>query len=266
MKTAFLSSRRANAPLAIFFAGWGMDETPFADFSAAADGCDLILCFDYTTLDFDQSIFDGREIRRVAAWSLGVWAASALFAQIPALASASERIAFNGTPFPADDTRGIPEAIYDGTLAGLSASTLAAFERRMCRDPETLARYNSRRPARSLESLRDELASIRAAAKTTPIAPAFTRAIIGSRDAIFPPANQTVAWSGLCHAEQIDAPHYSDATLRAIINDGIKNDVRHIFFNAETQRRRDAKNSKNSASPRLCVSALKSSNLSGGCA
>jgi Uncharacterized protein conserved in bacteria len=231
VKTTLLSSRanaQDNAPLVVFFAGWGMDEKPFADFSAssAADGCDLLICCDYTTLDdFDERILTGREIRRTAAWSLGVWAASALFARHPALAAAPERIAYNGTPYPADDARGIPEATYDGTFAGLSPATLAAFERRMCRDPAVLANYAARRPARPLESLRAELASIRAAAKTTPIAPAFTHAIIGARDAIFPPANQHAAWSGLCPAQkiciqEIDAPHYSDAALRAIIAGG----------------------------------------------
>ena len=227
MKTTFIGRRanaRNNAPLVLMFAGWGMDETPFADYSAP-EGCDLALCFDYTTLDFENDFFAGREVRRVVAWSLGVWAASVAFGRVPALANAPQRIAANGTPFPIDDERGIPKASFDGTLTGLSDIALAKFIRRMCRDDATLAFFNARRPERPLESLRAELAAIREAVAAEDVDGArFTHAIVGKRDAIFTPRNQLAAWESSDKTDgnkttiiTTDSPHYDDAVLRNAI-------------------------------------------------
>ena len=218
------------APLVVLFAGWGMDETPFADFWSAdvtsasgsadilsAQEYDFAVCCDYTDLNnFAISQFPNFAIHRVIAFSFGVWAASALFARFPELAAAPERIAINGTPYPIDDNFGIPTATFDATLANFSSPTLAKFERRMCGDAASLAHYQSRHPKRSLESLREELRNCEIAKLRNTCNFHFTHSIIGTRDAIFPPQNQHAAWAKHPSTKitTVDAPHYSDALLR----------------------------------------------------
>ena len=110
-----------NPRLLLFFAGWGSDEHLFS--RPVEDGYDYLLCFDYRTLDFDYSLLDGyREIRllawsreiRLLAWSMGVWVAGQVLTgkDYPW----QMRLAVGGTPFPIDDRKGIPEAIFRATL------------------------------------------------------------------------------------------------------------------------------------------------------
>ena len=58
----------------LFFAGWGMDETPFMH--NLPPNKDLIICYDYRSLDFDSTLLSTYEGIYVVAWSMGVWAAS----------------------------------------------------------------------------------------------------------------------------------------------------------------------------------------------
>ncbi len=202
--------------LTVFFSGWAMDENPFLGFCMPES--DVMICFDYTGLDFDLSLIDKYATVRVVAWSLGVWAASALMAEIPRLAT--DAVAVNGTPFPVDASRGIPPEIFMGTLQGLSHSTLSRFARRMCGDLATLESYNRRHPKRSVESLADELAWIGRESVTREVAPQFKRAYVGKRDAIFSCENQVNAWRGECPVEIVDAAHYNDVLLRSLVCGG----------------------------------------------
>ena len=101
--------------LLLFFAGWGADETPFKTYRPADS--DYMLCYDYRSLDFDASLLTEYTDIRVVGWSMGVWAATRVMARTPL--PVSRRIAINGTPFPIDETCGIPPAIFQGTLDGL---------------------------------------------------------------------------------------------------------------------------------------------------
>ena len=96
----------------LFFAGWGSDENLFA--GPVQEECDCLLCFDYKDLDFDYSLLEGYREIRVMAWSMGVWVACQTLAgkEYPY----GMRLAVNGTPCPIHDTKGIPEAIFQGTL------------------------------------------------------------------------------------------------------------------------------------------------------
>ena len=58
----------------LFFAGWGMDETPFMH--NLPPNTDLIICYDYRSNDFDSTLLSTYEGIYVVAWSMGVWAAS----------------------------------------------------------------------------------------------------------------------------------------------------------------------------------------------
>lgn len=75
MKYYFVS--HCDSPnLILIFAGWGMDEKPFHELNSI--GCDCCICYDYTCLDFDESLFRPYQTICVYAWSFGIWASSVI--------------------------------------------------------------------------------------------------------------------------------------------------------------------------------------------
>lgn len=99
-----------------------------------------MICYDYRTLDFDTSPLTGYTVIDVVAWSMGVWAASQVLSKVSL--PIRRRIAINGTPFPIDEKRGIPPAIFMGTLEGLNEASLRKFQRRMCADGNVLPAFS----------------------------------------------------------------------------------------------------------------------------
>ena len=187
--------------LLLFFAGWGTDETLFRHYRP--EGCDFMLCYDYRTLDFEAAGLARYEEIRVVGWSMGVWAA---------------------TPWLADDRRGIPVAIYRGTLEGLSPVSLHKFLRRMCRDTVAFRSFLAITPRRPLEELRDELANAYALFSQRPADSGFawTQAVVGENDRIVPPQNQLNAW------REMDVPvrttadaHYQEELFAHYLQDGL---------------------------------------------
>ena len=53
MKQTFII-RNNGKHLLLFFAGWGMDETPFRHIHPAE--CDWMICYDYRSLEFDTTL------------------------------------------------------------------------------------------------------------------------------------------------------------------------------------------------------------------
>lgn len=210
MKQSLITSQHAPC-LTLFFAGWGMDETPFLPYrpqDSTSPKSDLIICYDYRDLCFDSSTLAGYREIHLIAWSMGVWAASQVMQHLTL--PITQSIAINGTPYPIDDERGIPTAIFEGTLAGLNASSLLKFQRRMCMDGEAYKHFQTLAPRRPWEELKDELAAIGEQCCMLP-APSFAweRAIIGSNDRIFPPQAQQKAWEGICPTiEHGNQAHY----------------------------------------------------------
>ena len=147
------SSLQKTPRLLLFFAGWGMDEHPFLQY--APPDSDFMICYDYRTLDFDTSPLAGYTVIDVVAWSMGVWAASQVLSKVSL--PIRRRIAINGSPFPIDEKRGIPPAIFMGTLEGLNEASLRKFQRRMCADGNVFARFQLTAPERSIEELKEEL-------------------------------------------------------------------------------------------------------------
>ncbi len=206
MNLSFIN-RGDNRRLILIFAGWGMDANPFR--GLVREGYDIAVAWDYTTEDFDFSALRHYREVVVIAWSLGVYEASRL---LPGSGlDVTLTVAVNGTMTPVDDRRGIPVAVFDGTLATLSDASLRKFNRRMCGSTERLATFDAARPDRTLESLRSELAAIGDRAKSTP-APHYNWdiAIIGTADHIFPAAGQTEAWSGTRCDILPETPHIVD--------------------------------------------------------
>lgn len=208
--------------LLLFFAGWGADATPFKEYRPTDS--DFMLCYDFRTLDFDASELGEYQKINVIGWSMGVWAASQVLPPLQLNIAAS--IAINGTPYPIDDRRGIPQNIFRGTLDGLTGASLHKFLRRMCADGEAFKAFLQITPRRPLDELRDELAEIEHMYQSLPSATfRWKQAVVGKNDRIIPTANQLQAWEDLgTPVTQTDDSHYQESIFRYYLQDLWTND------------------------------------------
>jgi len=179
--------------LLLFFAGWGMDEHPFLEYCPG--NRDVIICYDYRSLDFDYSILESYSRIKLLAWSMGVWAASYVFADHYSSFHFFERIAVNGTLYPVDKEKGIPENIFYGTLEGLNDITLNKFRRRMCGSSAVFNSFQQKMPCRTMNELRQELECIGTKSQE-PLQNVLNwdKIYIGKSDKIFSMQNQINAW------------------------------------------------------------------------
>ncbi|EXI62415.1 hypothetical protein MHD_09730 [Mannheimia granulomatis] len=191
MKTAFFPStfpRSSN--LVVYVAGWG---TPLAavEHLALPENHDLLICYDYQDLQLDFQ-FSDYDCIHLVAWSMGVWVANQVMPPIP-LASAT---AINGTALPYDDKFGIPKAVFKGTLESLNEANRIKFEHRMCHDKTLFEHYQNLPKPRPLAEIQQELAALYQLIndEQEPKTLAWTHAIIGTQDRIFPTANQLAYW------------------------------------------------------------------------
>ena len=208
MKHIWMKNEDASE-LLIFCNGWGMDMMPFATL-AESEGLDVLMLYDYTFPELD---FDLNEVVReysrfsVVAWSLGVWAAAELFSSLDIKPASATAVA--GTLEPISDDFGIPIQIFEASLYSWSINTRKKFERRMC-TPSKEARDSFVSPERLPENQCNELMAIRAREKKSDYAcQLFTRAVICTKDHIFPAQAQRDAWNR-CGVETVerDLPHY----------------------------------------------------------
>ena len=206
MKTRFLI-RNGSCGLLVFFNGWSRDG---ADAVRLRSGCDVLEVHDYSELD-SASLFGLMEPYaelRLAAWSLGVWAAAAVFEDSPFHFDAA--LALNGTLHPVDPEFGIAPEIFDGTIANwLQTAARERFLRRMAGSAEAAQRLPV--PERSPEDQQTELAAIRdlSSKRAVPV-DLYTRAVSGRRDRIIPFAAQEKFWRTRPETSfaSVDLPHY----------------------------------------------------------
>lgn len=199
-----------SSSLILFFSGWSAAPGLFARLKAD-EGTDVMVCYDYRDVRFEEDLSRYEEIRLIA-WSMGVRMAELAAGGKYAFASA---IAINGTSCPIHDAYGIPEKIFRGTLDQLDAEGMKRFNRRMCGSREICAEYEAF-PTRPLEEIKEELQHIYALCRkegetgqtSSASSIPWTHAIISSADRIFPAANQHNYWDGCCAVTEIDAPHY----------------------------------------------------------
>ena len=202
--------------LLLFFAGWGMDETPFLQIHPTDK--DWMICYDYRSLEFDAIILQEYSEITLIAWSMGVWAASQIMKQYPSL-PLSQSIAINGTPYPIHETKGITPTIFEGTLQGLNEQSLQKFQRRMCGSAADYKAFQTIAPKRPVEELKEELAAIRQQCLSS-VSSDFIwhKAIVGKNDRIFLPEHQETAWrnkvDSLVHVE---AAHYQQELFYEVI-------------------------------------------------
>ncbi len=215
MKSQF-TVREGNSRLLMFFSGWGSDASVVD--GLRFPGYDVMALYDYRSPDFDVNVISGYQEIVIAAWSFGV-AAAACFAGAHTGLPITRRVAINGTLYPIDDSKGIPQAIFQGTLDGLDQRNLTKFIRRT-----TLGRsYTSSRT--DIDELKQELRAV--AALNVP-QQNWDMAFVADDDRIIPPANQIRAWSGT-PVRTIAGPHLPDfeALLAPLMID--KNRVARSF-------------------------------------
>lgn len=215
MKQHFII-RSNSKHLLLFFAGWGMDETPFTDIHPLH--CDWMICYDYRSLEFDESLLRGYSEITLVGWSMGVWAVSRIMELYPGL-PVSRSIAVNGTLHPVDESKGIAPTIVEGTLEGLTEQTLQKFQRRMCGSSAEYKVFQSVAPQRPVEELKEELAAIQKQYLSLG-APGFhwQKAVIGRNDRIFIPENQRRAWeNNVDLIEESEAAHYQRELFHTVL-------------------------------------------------
>ena len=190
-----------NKSLIMFFTGWGMDATLFRNIDIH---CNLVVIWDYEDFNIDVSLFNGYQSIYLFAWSFGVFAASQFINVHPSL-PITFKMAINGTQFPIDDNRGIPQAMFSATLKNLSERSLMKFYRRICRDGNQFGKFTAHLPNRTIKSLHDELIYINASTASSKCAPIVWNKVIASKcDLIFPFENQLNGWTELCETLEIE--------------------------------------------------------------
>ena len=171
-------------------------------------GYDIAVLWNYGSLDIDWSFTSNYNEICIVAWSFGVYASAISTHSIDP--KVTRRIAVNGTLYPCDAQRGIPPAIFEGTLAGLNERNVAKFYRRMCGTAELYREFSQCLPQRSIDDLRSELEVFSPDATLLhSLAGHFDLAIIGREDAIIPAVNQWRAWQGV-PTVFIEGPHLLD--------------------------------------------------------
>lgn len=205
MKQTFIQQHGASS-LLLFFAGWGMDETPFRHIHP--QGCDFMICYDYRNFDFNAQPLTAYKEIHLVGWSMGIWAASRVMPdhRLPV----TQSIAVNGTLYPIDETRGIAPTVFEGTLNGLNEITLEKFRRRMCGSATVYKEFAAIAPQRTLAEVTEELAAIRQHyLSLPPVTHPWDKAVIGRSDRIFLPENQLHAWQeSTTKVEYVEGSHY----------------------------------------------------------
>lgn len=190
--------------LRIFFAGWGSDEKLFGKIPSG--DFDLLLCYDYRTLDFNYSLITDYERIEVYGWSFGVWVAEVTMSGRKVDFSR----AINGTAEPISDENGIPVAIFEGTLSTFSPQTLSKFRRRMCGTSDGVKAFLALEPRRSVEELREELAKLQEFVnKISKKGFTWDEAVVGLNDNIIPTANQLNFWKDHKNVTTTPSAHFS---------------------------------------------------------
>lgn len=205
--------------LIIIFAGWSTSPQFYSDLHA--EGWDIAVVWNYTSLDLDSSFIDNYNTVFIIAWSLGVAAAASATATSFDASKITAAFAVNGTLFPSSDEYGIPCNIYEATRSGLNARSLLKFTKRMgytfadARQKESTP-HDIEIP--DFYRLDKELITIRSIENKENLP--WKRVYISENDRIFPPSNMINYWSSHDSNPEIillNAPHY--VHLQSIIDD-----------------------------------------------
>lgn len=148
---------------------------------------DVVELWDYRDLALPSGFFDGYDHFQLIAWSFGVWVSERIFSNV----AWTEATAVNGTPRPVDGLYGIDRRAFDLTLRSIRRLGRSAFEDRMCCSIDSVARNDRSQEETTLEL---ELMAERFVDDYPEQQIAWSCAVVGGRDLIFPPDNQLRYW------------------------------------------------------------------------
>lgn len=212
MKKLFLNKQSGNTRLLIFFNGWGMDENVCSHLESG--NRDVLMFYDYGTIDaVNIAMFDYERIDLIA-WSLGVWsAARSLNGCRDGINSA---VAVNGTLDPISTDYGIAPEVFTMTAKNWSEISRKKFNRRLCRkDHEFFEAHSSKRNCENqqteLLALAQDIAAHKLSGNNF-----FDCALTGSDDYIFPAAAQQRFWTqDNTRIHPLAMPHYPFAYFKS---------------------------------------------------
>lgn len=189
MQLKLTHTAAGNTRLLLLFAGWGTGPSLYPP--PGVEGYDMMVAWDYSDTSVDTSVMEHYAEIAVIGYSFGVPAASSFLNTFPQL-PVTARVAVNGTCHPVDDARGIPQAIFAGTLAGLTPRSLAKFYRRMAGSGKLYEEMLPSLPSDpDIGSLRAQLEAIGSRRSVTAD---WDMAIVADNDLIIPAVNQLRAW------------------------------------------------------------------------
>lgn len=215
--------------LIIVFLGWGTAVDPFS--SIVKRGYDILLLARYDAFSAEQTeayvqtlmAERGYEEICVVAWSLGVKVASQFLrdTKLPV----TLRLAVNGSEYHVDDNRGIPSAIFRGTLDGLSVASLRKFLLRTAGSKPSYERFFGMADISEayVEKLSEELRWFGSlpAEPSVPVPSVWDKAVVSENDRIFPCENLQRAWADIdCNVISGAAhlPDFQDLLNRYVID------------------------------------------------
>ena len=178
MKYKWLNKEN-NERLIIFFNGWGMDESVVNHLEA--DDFDVIMFYDYNSLDIDLSVIEGYKEKYLIAWSMGVMVASLFNIEY------KSKTAVNGTLDPIHNEFGIPERIYNLTIKGFSPLGCKRFIQNMFNKKVEDFSVN-----REFKEQKSELSALKGYKANKEFK--YDRVFISTEDKIIPTANQVKFW------------------------------------------------------------------------
>lgn len=178
--------------LILFFCGWGFDERCVGHLDTC--GYDVVALYDYRSLQAPVGITDGYSDITVVAWSFGVWVANRSLAL--GEIQANKAFAIAGSTNPVSDTEGIPIAIFTGTVATLSVTSMSKFISRICGGARRRDALVALMPQRDFYDQKEELISLKQHFDNwnTPNNTIWTSALIATNDGIFSYKNLARHW------------------------------------------------------------------------
>lgn len=207
MKTKWLHNHSKEKCI-LFFNGWSCDEASFSHLFS--DEYDVFMCYDYRDILLPKDVkrlFENYESVYLVSWSLGIYIANLLLKERKNLFKDS--IAINGTIEPIDNIKGIPPAVFQGTISSLNEKNREKFWMRMCGGKTAYHHFKANLPKRELSDQLEELIELQSVIQNH-----FTnwsiynKALIGKQDLIFSPDNQRNAWGQNIESIERDYPHY----------------------------------------------------------
>jgi hypothetical protein len=189
MKTKLISNNSQN--LIIFMSGWGCDDTQFKTLSSRSD---ILLCWDYSDLNFDIDMIKTYCHVDLIAYSAGVFVSGLIKNKFPKI---DRKIAINGNLKIFDEYFGIRQEALK-IMHNLDLSNYIDFRKDfLVFSDDELDYFNKNSSVRTFESCENELKALETYYKDNKnLVFDYDKAILSDSDKIFNPQRQKEYYKG----------------------------------------------------------------------